>query len=211
MSLEIHFMGGDTKGFRKLLGYKVIGILFTTGVLTSLALATEEKANQVKEEAEERILIVGVPAEYQAAMVEFLVNDKIEYRFDSKTRTFFVKNNPVEVLEKARLEKTLNMIAQRGLWEREIEIKFREKWPEVEDPRICISLPSYQKKTGKDEGEAIAFVLAKGITEEEVEKVKELVKSKVPGLPDKNITIVGTNWRPGPSYEKGGKRVASIR
>lgn len=194
-----------------ILRYQIIGIMIITGILSSMAIASGEKKETLKEEAEEQILIVGVPGEYQAPMVEFLVNSKIKYRFDSKTRTFYVRTDPFKVLEQARQNEALDLIVQRGLWEREIEKKFREQWPEVEDPRICISLPSYQKKTAKEEGEPIALVLAQGLSKDDVNEVKELVTSKVPGLLDKNIAVVGTNWRPGPSYERGVKRVASIR
>ena len=180
-------------------------------VFAALPVLAKDRKQAAKHEGEERVLIVGVQAEFQAPFVEFLVNSQITYRFDSKTRTFYVKRDPIPVLEAAKRYEVLNLIAQRGLWEREIERKFKEKWPEVEDPRVCVSLPTYLPDKKKDDSEPIAFILAQGLSKKEVQKVKELVASEVPGLPIRNISVVGTNWRPGPSYEPGSKRIASVR
>jgi len=198
-------------GFFQSLGFRVGVVVLAIGVLSSASLAWGKKKKVEKEEAEEKILIVGVPGEFQAPMVEYLVNSKIGYRFDSKTRTFYVKTDPIPVLQRARQYEVLDLIAQRGLWERQIEREFRNQWPEVEDPRICVSLPSYLPKKEKDDSEPIAIVLAQGLSKDEVKKVKDLIASRVPNLPLKNIVVVGTNWRPGPSYEQGAKRIASVR
>ena len=191
-------------GFRFLVAFLAIAVLSGTGYPWG-------KKKVVKEDAEEHILIVGVPSEFQAPMVEYLVNNKIEYRFDAKTRTFYVESDPVPILQGARRYEVLNLIAQRGLWERQIEREFRNQWPEVEDPRICVSLPSYLPNEKKVDAEPVAFVLAQGLSKDDVDKVKDLVASRVPNLPEKNIAVVGTNWRPGPSYERGAKRIASVR
>jgi flagellar biosynthesis/type III secretory pathway M-ring protein FliF/YscJ len=197
-------------GFQKGLGLQITVALLICGVLSSTAQAWGKK-KVVQQDAEERVLIVGVPAEFQAPFVEYLVNNQVDYRFDSKTRTFYVKTDPVPVLQAARRYEVLDLIAQRGLWERQIEKEFRIQWPEVEDPRVCVSLPTYFPKEDKGDAEPVAFVLAQGLSKEEVTKAKDLVASRVPGLPVKNISVVGTNWRPGPSYEKGTKRIASVR
>ncbi len=197
-------------GVMRGLGLRMVVVVVAMSVLSSAGYPWWKK-KAVEEQVEEKVLIVGVPSEFQAPMVEYLVNGQIDYRFDAKTRTFYVKSDPIQILQGARQYEVLNLIAQRGLWERQIEKEFRNRWPEVEDPRICVSLPSYIPGEKKDDAEPVAFVLAQGLSRDDVAKVKDLVASRVPNLPEKNIAVVGTNWRPGPSYERGVKRIASVR
>lgn len=210
MSLKYSGIGGNAMRFLSRLSLSASVVILAAGFLSS-EVSARDKTKAVKEEAGEKVLIVGVPAEYQAPFVEFLVNNRVNYRFDTKTRTFYVKSDPIPVLERARKYEVLKLIAQRGLWEREIEKEFRTQWPDIEDPRICVSLPSYLADTKTEDSEPIAFVLARGLSEGDTEKVKDLVVSHVPGMIVKNVSVVGTDWRPGPAYEKETKRIASVR
>lgn len=210
MSLKYSGIGGNAMKFPGSSIFVVVVVSLAIGTL-SIEASSSERAKLEKEDASEKVLLVGVPTEFQAAFVEYLVNNRIEYRFDTKTRTFYVRTDPIPVLEGARRYEVLERIAQRGLWEREIERAFRLQWPDIENPRICVSLASYLPGEKKEESEPIAFVLAQGLSVSDAGKVKEMVVSHVPGMLVENVSVVGTDWRPGPSYEKGTKRIASVR
>lgn len=159
---------------------------------------------------EEKVLIVGVQKELQPTLIDFLIKSRIEYRFDEQKRTFYVKGDPIAILEKAKGYEELHLLAQRALWERDLEKKFRQRWPAVVEPRVCVSLPSYFP--GKEEGaEPIAFILARGLSKEDIQEAREMVAREVPDLPIRNVSIIGTNWRPWRGYQnepKSGNQVA---
>lgn len=153
---------------------------------------------------EEKVLIVGVPEELQPTLFDFLKKTQVTYRFDEQKRTFYVKEDPIAILEKAKTFDELRLLAQRGLWERELEKKFRQRWPAVVEPRVCVSLPSYFPGKMED-AEPIAFILARGLSKEDIQEAREMVARAVPGLPIGNVSIIGTSWRPWRGYQNEPK------
>jgi hypothetical protein len=174
------------------------GLLFAVAVF-----AASEKSADKGPRKGEYVLVVGVPTEFQPFVADFLKKERAEFRLESRTRTFYVSSDPIPLLKKAMEIEPLGPIAKRGLWERELEKEFRKRWPDVQDPRVCLAFPDYIR--GKqDDAEPAAFVLARGMSATAVAQAKELITQRVPGLPAKNIVMMGTDWRPNQGYENTG-------
>lgn len=183
---------GMVRGVKGLL----IGVVFTVGLSDAGAFWFSDP--------EERVLVVGVPSQFQPYLAKFLIQEDIPYRLDSKTRTFYVVADPIPILEKAQGIRPIEGIARRGLLERRLEKELRRRWPKVEDPRVCLAFPDYIHDKEPD-AEPIAFILVRGLSRAAGEEAKQLVAGAVTGLPLKNIAVVGTDWRPGPGYGAGGE------
>lgn len=156
---------------------------------------------RIPESGPEQTLVIGVPTMFQPYWTEYLTEKGVKYRFDEQTRAFYVRTDPIPLLSEAMTREPISSVAKRGLWERELESELRARWPEIEDPRVCIAFPDYIK--GKaDDAEPVAFIMAQGLSGNAKPEVRALVSGRVPGLPAKNVAVVGTAWRPRPSYEQ---------
>lgn len=179
----------------------IIGCLMGFGILAGVSGRSEAFWFS---EPEERILVVGVPSEFQPYLAKFLAEEGVPYRLDARTRTFYITAEPIALLEKAQKVRPIDTIARRGLLERRLEKELHRRWPKVEDPRVCLAFPDYIRDKQPD-AEPIAFILARGLSKSAAEEAKLLVAETVSGLPLKNIAVVGADWRPGPAYGSGGE------
>jgi flagellar biosynthesis/type III secretory pathway M-ring protein FliF/YscJ len=56
-----------------------------------------------------------------------------------------------------------------------------------------------------EDAEPIAFILARGLSKEDIQEAREMVARVVPGLPIGNVSIIGTSWRPWRGYQNETK------
>jgi hypothetical protein len=158
----------------------------------------------------EEILAVGIPQHQQAAWTEFLGERGILHRFDSRSREFYVYQDPIPILEGALASGELGLSVKRALLERELEKEFRARWEHVVDPRICLAFPDPEMGE-TDDGEAVCIVYAESLYGEHLEEVKALLSERVEGLLAKNVVIIGTSWRPWPGYRTGTRGIMVAR
>ena len=154
----------------------------------------------------EHVLIVGVPQHQQATWTAFLEKEAIPHRLDLATRSLYIYQDPIPVLEKASLCPELGVSVKRALLERELEKEFRSRWKKVSDPRVCLAFPD--PEIGEtEEGEPVSMVFAEGLSEKEIAEVRTLFSSRVEGLAERNIVIIGGSWRPWPGYGTSKKKM----
>jgi hypothetical protein len=158
--------------------------------------AAEEKTGTDSE----RILIVGIPGHEQTVWEELLRKNNIAYRYDRKTHTFYVREDPLPILKRAGTVKDLATTVKRGLLERKLEAQVRGEFPKVEDPRVCLAFPLEAIGPVEEDAEPVALVLAGGLEAAEMRELKELVSDEVKGLPLRNVMVLGRKWRPWPPY-----------
>ena len=105
-----------------------------------------------------------------------------------------LQENPLEVLQKVGEVGRISSTAKRGLIERSVERDFAARWPEVEEPRVCLAFPT-GAIADPDDSEPISMVMAKGLDVGEIETARRFIADRVEGLPWKNVLIMGTVHR----------------
>jgi hypothetical protein len=182
-------------------------------ILASVSAQGAKREPVESPQEDENILVQGVPGEFQPLLAEWLNKQRVKFRFESKTRAFYVKSDPIPILKAAKGVESIASLARRGLYERELEKEFRVRWPEVKDPRVCLAYPDGIRGREAD-AEPAAFIMAQGLSREDKEQLSQLIAERVPGLPARNIVVMGTSWRPRPSYEeadRGNTKVAQAQ
>ena len=153
----------------------------------------------------EYVLIVGVASHLQPAWNDFFRFEELPYRFEKRTRTYYVKSNVLPILETAQTYRVLAQGARRALLERELEEEFARQCPTVSFPRVCVAFPSGH--FGPVEGqEAIAMVMARGLDPSEELVVKQLVADHIPELSPDRVVVIGVSGNIRPAYHKSTDR-----
>jgi len=171
------------------------------GLIYSFTAAVEGKGFKVREQ----VLIVGVAAHLQPAWSDFFLFEEIPYRFEKRTRTYYVNSNPLPILKTAQTYRVLAQSVRRATLERELEKEFTRQWPRVSIPRVCVAFPDGH--LGPVEGqEAIAMVIAQGLDPSEELAVKQLIADHVPEISPDRVVVIGMSGSLRPPYHRSTDR-----
>jgi len=183
---------------KALQGYGSLVILSVISASTIFALALTEKEIV----AGERPLIIGIAQHEKLEWYQALEERGFNFRYNAKTRSFYTCEDPVSILEALKSSSAIGASARRALLERETEASFRQNWPHIENPRICLAFPTHDMGPTKG-AEPLAVVFAKGLSKSEIGNVRSLIADTVAEMPMENILILGVDWRPHPGYGVG--------
>jgi hypothetical protein len=155
---------------------------------------------------QERLLVLGIPTAEEARWKEALTQAGVEFRYHTSQRAFYIQQDPIPVLQTVGdNHRSLLSTASRGWYERTLEKELSHRWPEIQDARACVAFPSGVVE--EKDSEPIAMIMVQGLNASEAAAARDLVASKVKGLPADNVMLVGL-VREEPRSEKGnGERL----